>query len=68
MTTLQKGIKKVIEENCKEGAYAESFSVDFQEEIKLRADEVAVLVTEDDEFMKSLDSAVEEAIRIMILR
>lgn len=68
MTPLQKGIKRIIEENCKKGDYIESFSPEFQKEIKARAEEIAVLVTEDDEFMKSLDLAVEEAIRVMILR
>jgi len=68
LTPLQKGIKKIIEENCKKGDYTESFSPEFQKEIKTRAEEIAVLVTEDEDFMKSLDSAVEEAIRVMILR
>lgn len=68
MTTLQRGIKKVVEENCKKGLYSESFSPEFQKEIKQRAEEVAILVTEDEEFVNHLNSAIEEAIRVMIIR
>jgi hypothetical protein len=68
LTPLQRGIKKVIEENCKKGLYAETFSPEFQKEIKLKSEEVAILVTEDEEFVQSLDSSIEEAIRFMILR
>jgi N-dimethylarginine dimethylaminohydrolase len=68
MTPLQRGIKKVVEENCKKGLYGEAFSPEFQKEIKQRAEEVAVLVTEDEDFANCLNSAIEEAIRVMILR
>lgn len=68
MTPLQRGIKKVVEQNCKKGMYAETFSPEFQKEIKTRAEEVGILVTEDEDFLKCLDSAIEEAIRVMVLR
>ncbi|PLS19552.1 hypothetical protein CVD28_03805 [Bacillus sp. M6-12] len=68
MTPLQRGIKKVVEENCKKGLYAETFSPEFQKEIKQRAEEVAVLVTEDEDFAQHLNSVIEEAIRVMVIR
>lgn len=68
LTPLQKGIKKTIEENCKKGLYTENFSSDFQKEIKKRANEVAVILTEDEEFLDGLNNWIEESIRVMVLR
>lgn len=68
MTSLERGIKKVIEENCKKGMYRESFSPEFQKIIKSHSAEIALLVLEDEEFIESLNDSIEEAIRVMINR
>lgn len=68
MTPLQRGIKKAIEENCKKGMYEDIFSPDFQKEIKEKSEDISKLVTEDEEFMETLNNVIEESIRVMILR
>ncbi|WCK57082.1 hypothetical protein PP175_28245 (plasmid) [Aneurinibacillus sp. Ricciae_BoGa-3] len=68
MNPLQRAIKKQIEENCKKGVYGEQFNPELQKEIKLKAEELAILTTEDEELMQAIDFAIEESIRVMLIR
>lgn len=61
-------IKRVIEDNCRKNTYATTFSPEFQKSIKTKASEIASIAVEDDSLLETLDLAIEDAIRIMILR
>lgn len=61
-------IKQIIRNNCKENKYVESFSQEVQEEILKNSDKVAEIVLEDDSVIENLNEAIEEAVRISILR
>jgi hypothetical protein len=68
VTLLQKAIKKIIEENCKKGVYAERFSPECQKEIKRWVEKIAILTAEDEEFLEALDFSIEESIRLLLLQ
>lgn len=68
MKILEKVIKKIVEDNCKKNMYLEKFSPEMQVEIKEKSDLIAKITMEDEDLVGIIQNAIEESIRVMILR
>lgn len=66
--SLQKSIKKIIDENCEKKMFIDCFGESGESEIAENSTYIAQLTLEDEEFMSKLNEAIEESIRIMMLR
>lgn len=67
-STVERFIKQIVKDKCKDNEYMEKFGTDMQNEIKDRCDVIAKITLEDKDFMTHIEDAIEESIRIMILR
>lgn len=66
--SLEKTIERMVADNCGKGKYVELFSAETQVYVLQNSKSIAAITMEDPELIKYIEDAIEESIRIAILR